>query len=57
MAFNIIHKHGHVELYINGNFYCSADTFAEALKEYNDYVKEGLKASENQSAKQELQYH
>ena len=57
MSFNIVYKHGHVELYINGNFYCTADTFAEAITEYNDYVKERLNANENQSAKKELQYH
>ena len=57
MAFNIVHKHGHVELYINGDFYCSADTFAEALIEYNNYIKERLKANENQNSKKELQHN
>lgn len=57
MAFNIVYKNGHVELYINGNFYCTADNFAEAFQEYNDYMKERSKANENQSAEQELQYH
>ena len=56
MAFNIVHKHGHVELYINGKFYCSADNFSEALNEYNNYVKERLGLNENQSAKKELQH-
>lgn len=48
MNFNIIPKHGHVELYINGAFYCSADTFAEAIREYNEYVKRRL-ANESKS--------
>lgn len=25
--------YGHFEVYINGNFYCSADTMAEAIEE------------------------
>lgn len=56
MTFKIVPKHGHVELYINGAFYCSADTYAEALGEYNDYVK-ARNANETQSTSQELQYH
>ena len=42
MPFEIVHNHGHVDLYINGTFYCSADTFGEAIREYNEYVKERL---------------
>ena len=57
MNFEILPTFGHYELHINGKYYCSADTFGEALKEYDDYVKERLKANENQSATQELQYH
>ena len=57
MAFNIVRKYGYVELHIDGKFYCTADTAAEALKEYNDYVKKELKADENQSTQKELQYH
>ena len=47
---------GHVELHINGAFYCTADNRREALQEYNKYVEERLKANENQSATKELQY-
>lgn len=39
MTFQIISKHGHVELYINGTFYCSADTVSEAVEEYNNYME------------------
>lgn len=49
MPFNIVHRRGHVELYINGKFYCTADTFGEALREYNNYVKERL-SNESKSA-------
>jgi hypothetical protein len=56
MTFKILPVFGHVELYINGKYYCTADTFSEALKEYNDYVKERLKVNENQSAQKELQH-
>lgn len=38
MAYQIIHKHGHYEVYINGNFFCSADTWNEAVKEIEDYL-------------------
>ena len=33
MPAEIISAHGHYEVYINGNFCCSADTYAEAVKE------------------------
>lgn len=56
MTFRIVPKHGHVELYINGAFYCSADNFGEALNEYNDYVK-ARNVNETQSSLQELQHH
>jgi hypothetical protein len=49
MTFQIISKHGHVELYINGAFYCSADTVSEAVEEYNKYVKRRL-YNENKSS-------
>ena len=49
MSFDIVHSHGHVELYINGKFYCTADTEQEARLEYNNYVKERL-SNESKSA-------
>ena len=29
----------HYELHINGEFYCSADTYEEAYKEYLEYER------------------
>jgi len=39
MSYKIRPKHGHYEVYINGKFYCSADTLAEAVKEIKNYTK------------------
>lgn len=36
MSYQIVQKNGHYEVYINGKFYCSADTFKEALDEIVD---------------------
>lgn len=33
MNCKIINNHGHFEVYINGTFYCSADTMAEVIHE------------------------
>lgn len=41
MSYKIIHNHGHYEVHINGKFYCSADTFHEAVKEVEAYAKTG----------------
>ena len=40
MCVKITPNRGHWEVHIDGKFYCSADTFNEAVKEYQDYVKE-----------------
>ena len=40
MNVKIIPDRGHWEVHIDGAFYCSADTFPEAVKEYQDYMKE-----------------
>lgn len=40
MDFDIIYNHGHIDLYINGKFYCSVDKVSEAIEEYNNYMKE-----------------
>ena len=37
--FNIIPNNGHFDVYIDGKFYCSADTMPEAAKEIEDYGK------------------
>ena len=33
MTYKIVHNKGHYEVYINGEFYCSADNVSEAEKE------------------------
>lgn len=40
MKYNIQWKYGHYEVYINGKFYCSADTPEEAAREVEDYFRE-----------------
>ena len=37
MSVKITPKRGHWEVYINGKFYCSADSFNEAVKVYQEY--------------------
>lgn len=32
-TYKIVHVNGHYEVYIDGKFYCSADTLTEAVKE------------------------
>lgn len=36
----IMSKRGHWEVYIDGKFYCSADSKSEAEREYQDCMKE-----------------
>ena len=33
MDYRIINNNGHYEVYINGKFFCSADTMTEAIHE------------------------
>lgn len=37
MNYKIVPNHGHYEVYIDGKFYCSADTMNEAAKEIEKY--------------------
>lgn len=37
MEYDIVHKKDHYEVYINGKFYCSADSVTEARKEILDH--------------------
>jgi hypothetical protein len=37
MTYKIVSTHGHYEVYIDGKFYCSADTMHEAAKEVEEY--------------------
>ena len=41
MSYKNIPKYGHYEVHVNGRFYCSADTFHEAVKEAEEYIKTG----------------
>lgn len=36
--FSIVSEGGHYVVYIDGAFYCSADTFEEAYKEAESYI-------------------
>lgn len=39
MDYQIVSNHGHYEVYIDGKFFCSADTIAEAMHEVtNEYL-------------------
>lgn len=40
MSVQIVPNRGYWEVHINGKLYCTADSFSEAVAEYNDYVKE-----------------
>lgn len=33
----VIHERDHYELWVDGEFFCSADTVSEAMKEYEEW--------------------
>ena len=37
MCARIVHSYGHYLVYINDEFYCTADTEAEAISEIEEY--------------------
>ena len=39
MSYKIVPVRGHFEVHINGKFYCSADTWPEAVKEVEEFYK------------------
>lgn len=41
VMYKIKRKYDHYEVYINGKFYCSADTPEEAAREIEDYFNKG----------------
>lgn len=41
VKYYIKRKHNHYEVYINGKFYCSADTHEEAAREVEEYFYKG----------------
>lgn len=46
----IVRKHDHYEVYVDGVFVCSADTVVEEAKELDDYLL-GRRVSEECTAK------
>jgi hypothetical protein len=40
MSYKIVYKYGHCEVYIEGKFYCTADSEDEALREIEEYEEE-----------------
>lgn len=49
MSVKITPIRGHWEVHIDGKFYCSADTFHEAVRECQDYMR-GRHVNEVKSA-------
>ena len=41
MSYHIKRKRDYYEVYINGKFYCTADTHEEAAREVEDYFNKG----------------
>ena len=39
MIFKIVHAAGHYDIYLEGEFYCSADTYGEAVDEVEKYLE------------------
>ena len=37
MSYQIVSSKGHYEVYVNGEFFCSADTLQEAESEIKEY--------------------
>lgn len=37
MDFVILSKFGHYEVYLNGEFFCTADSYSEAEREIEEY--------------------
>ena len=40
MDYEIISVRGHYEVYYNGNFYCSADSYPEAKREIEEELQQ-----------------
>ena len=40
MTCEVLQKHGHFEIFINGNFYCTVDSYPEAETEIKNYIGE-----------------
>ena len=42
MDIRVVYNAGHYDIYIDGEFYCSADTLSEAREEVKNAVKTGV---------------
>ena len=40
--YDIVSNKGHYDVYIDGELYCSADTYTEAVREINEHKNEAL---------------
>ena len=50
MTYKVKPHKGHYVLYINGEFYCTADNMKEVDEELRNYVEKGGNRNENKSA-------
>ena len=39
MSYRIVPYYGHFQVYINGKFFCSADTMPEAIREVESFYR------------------
>lgn len=49
--YEIKHEYGYYAVYKDGAFYCSADTYGEALNDIEEAEKGGMQYGRNQAAK------
>lgn len=54
MRYDIKRDREHYVVYINGEFYCTADKQNEAAKEIEEYMKERRNKHENKSSQEKL---
>lgn len=50
MSYQIKRNHGHYEVYIDGKFYCTADSETEAEREIDEYFRKRSDDYEDKSA-------
>lgn len=50
MTYAIKRNHEHFDVYINGKFYCTADSEKEAAEEVEKYIDEGGNKNETKSS-------
>ena len=46
--YKIVKVHGHYVLEIDGEFYCTADTYHEAYEEYKEYERSHISRNEDE---------